>query len=278
MLEWIFADSGIENIWQFLLLGSLSAMLVSVAKAGFGGSVGILSTPIMVYACQGQTKLALGIILPILIACDQLSIVSWRGKWDRRVVALLLPGLVLGVAIGSVGLHFIVKHGMRGSAEQATGNAILALFIGVVALGFVALQILKSWRRDPLPFRPVWSQGTAVGALAGFTSTLAHGAGPIVTMYMLPQGLPKGKFVASTVLYYWIGNLIKLPPYILLAMIDTRTLAASGTLVPAVAAGVALGIFLHRRVGQKQFTGVVYVLLALAGAHLAVAACRQLLG
>jgi len=278
MLDAIFADTGIENVWLFLLLGSLSAMLVSIAKAGFGGSVGILSTPIMVYACQGNTKLALGVVLPILIACDQLSIVSWRGKWDRRVVGLLLPGLVVGVAIGSAGLYWIKTLGLSESTERQTGNAILTLFIGTVALGFVILQIIKSLRSDPLPFKPVFWQATSVGALAGLTSTLTHGAGPIVTMYMLPQALPKEKFVASTVLYYWIGNLIKLPPYIMLAMIDTRTLAASLTLLPAVAAGVALGIFLHRRVGQKQFTGIVYVLLALAGAHLAVTACRQLLG
>jgi len=277
MLEWVFADSGIENIWMFLLLGSLSAMLVSVAKAGFGGSVGILSTPLMVYACQGNTKFALAVVLPILIACDQFSIVSWRGKWDRRAVILLIPGLVLGVVIGSVGLHSIIEHGLQGSHERETANAILAMFIGMVALVFVALQIVKSLRKDPLPFRPVWSQGTAVGTLAGVTSTLAHGAGPIVTMYMLPQGLPKGKFVASTVLYYWIGNLIKLPPYLLLGMIDGRSFAASLMLVPAVAVGVALGIFLHSRVGQRQFTGIVYVLLTVAGAHLAVSACGKLL-
>jgi len=143
---------------------------------------------------------------------------------------------------------------------------------------FVAIQIFRALRPKPLPFRPVWWQGTAVGSLAGFTSTLAHGAGPIVTMYMLPQGLPKEKFVASTVLYYWIGNLIKLPPYFLLGMLDGRTFLLSATLVPAVAVGVALGIFLHKRVGQKQFTGVVYVLLALAGGQLVFSACRSLLG
>lgn len=276
MLGSVFSSSGISNIWVFLAVGSLSALLVSVAKAGFGGSLGILSTPLMVYACQGRTELALGVMLPLLIACDQFSILSWWGKWDRRVVLLLVPGLVGGVGLGSLALWGIKNLNL--SHHQETGDAILTLAVGVVALGFVGLQVLRSLRTNPLPFRPVLWQATSVGALAGLTSTLTHGAGPIVTMYMLPQGLPKGRFVASTVLYYWIGNLIKLPPYFALAMVNTQTFGVSLSLVPAVAVGVVLGIFLHRKVGEKQFTGVVYVLLAIAGAHLVVTACRSLLG
>jgi hypothetical protein len=276
VLEYIFDGSGIGNVWLFLALGSLSAMLVSCAKAGFGGSIGILSMPIMVYACQGRTELALGVMLPILVACDQFSIVPWFGKWDRRIVLLLVPGLVAGVAIGSAALFGITRLNL--SAHGHTGDAILTLGIGVIALGFVGIQVYRSVHPRPLPFRPVLWQGSAVGALAGFTSTLAHGAGPIVTMYMLPQNLAKEKFVASTVLYYWIGNLIKLPPYYWLGMLDGRVFLLSLTLVPAVGAGVALGIFLHKRVGQKQFTGAVYVLLALAGTQLVISACRALLG
>lgn len=274
MLDWAFGNSGIGDIWAFILLGSLSAMLVSVAKAGFGGSIGILSMPLMVYACQGESLLAAGIMLPLLIACDQFSIATWRGKWDLRVVVLLLPGAVIGVGLGWVALYVIKEAGLI--EEKASANAILTLSIGIIALGFVVLQMLKSLRSKPLAFRPVLWQATSIGALAGLTSTLAHGAGPIVTMYMLPQGLSKGKFVASTVLYYWIGNLIKLVPYFALGMINTQTIRPSLMLLPAVAGGVVLGVFLHRRVGQKQFTGAIYVLLALAGVHLILKSAKAL--
>jgi len=274
MLEWAFADSGVTDIATFVLLGSLSGLLVSAAKAGFGGSIGILSMPLMVYACQGRSMLAAGVMLPLLIACDQFSIVTWRGKWDLRVVGLLVPGAVLGVGLGWIALYAIRHIGL--AQEKQAADAVLTLSIGTIALGFVALQILRSLRSRPLGFRPVLWQATSVGALAGLTSTLTHGAGPIVTMYMLPQGLPKGRFVASTVLYYWIGNLVKLVPYFALGMINTQTIRPTLLLIPAVAAGVALGVFLHRRVGEKQFTGVIHVLLALAGVHLIVKAAGEL--
>ena len=274
MSEWLFTDSGIVDIWTFVLLGSFSAMLVSLAKAGFGGSIGILSMPLMIYACQGRSILAAGIMLPLLIACDQFSIGTWRGKWDLRVVGLLLPGAILGVGLGWVALYAITYTGLI--EEKATTDSVLTLSIGLIALGFVVLQILRSFRSTPLAFRPVLWQATSVGALAGLTSTLTHGAGPIVTMYMLPQGLTKGKFVASTVLYYWIGNLIKLVPYFALGMINMQTIRPTLVLLPAVVGGVALGVFLHRRVGEKQFTGVIYGLLSLAGVHLIIKAVRAL--
>ena len=78
----------------------------------------------------------------------------------------------------------------------------------------------------------------------------------------------RNRFVATTVLYAWFGNLIKLLPYILLGMIHTKSMAASMVLMPAVIGGAVLGIFLHHRVGQKSFSGVVYCLLALAGIFL----------
>ena len=36
--------------------------------------------------------------------------------------------------------------------------------------------------------------------VAGTTSTLGHAAGPVVAMYMLPQQMPKGRYVATTAL------------------------------------------------------------------------------
>lgn len=264
----------ITDVGTFLVLGSCSVVLVSLAKAGFGGSIGVLSVPIMIYACGGEAMLANAIMLPLLIACDYFALVSWWWEWDRRTVVLLLPGLLIGVGLGWAGLWWIRRLGAGGQTDLA--NAALMFAIGAIALGFVVLQGVRSLRTRPLRFRPVLWEGTCVGTAAGLTSTLAHAAGPIVTMYMLPQQLPKGRYVASTVLYYWIGNQVKLVPYFALGMIHTRSLGASLLLLPAVVVGVAAGIFLHRRVGQRQFNGVIYTLLALAGVHLIVKGAQVL--
>jgi len=140
----------------------------------------------------------------------------------------------------------------------------------------VVLQVIRSRRGAPLPFRPVLWQGTCVGGVAGFTSTLAHAAGPVVNMYMLPQQMPKERFVATTLLYFWIGNQLKLLPYFSLGLLDMRAAGGAAVFVPAVIGGTLLGILLNRLVGQRQFTGVVYALLFFTGLNLLIDGSRKL--
>ena len=275
MIEWLALPEGIDPT-LFLLLGSVGALMLGVAKAGFGGSIGILTVPIMIYSCGGKASLATGITLPILMVCDMVAVACWWGKWDIRPVKLLLPGVVIGILLGSGVLWFFIQLDTGGARTLA--DAALKLGIGIIALSFVALQTARALRKQPPAFRPIFWQGTCAGMAAGFTSTLAHAAGPITTMYFLPQNLGKERFVASSALYYWIGNALKLAPYLLLSMVRTDTLAASAALMPAVVVGALLGVFLHHRVGQKSFTTVVYSLLALAGIHLCVQACVTLWG
>jgi len=82
----------ISNVALFLALGGLSVLIMSMAKAGFGGSIGLLSVPMMIVACGGNAVLANGLMLPILIACDYINIVAWWRQWRWRVAGKLLPG------------------------------------------------------------------------------------------------------------------------------------------------------------------------------------------
>jgi len=125
-------------------------------------------------------------------------------------------------------------------------------------------------------FRPVWWQATGVGSVAGFTSTLAHAAGPVTTMYMLPQRLSKEQYVATTVLYYWIGNQLKLPVYVAMNMVNRKSLLVGLVLLPAVPVGAWLGKYLAKRISQKVFTAIVYTLLAGAGVYLCKDAIQAL--
>ena len=260
-----FLPPELPGALTFLLVGGVSAMLFSLAKTGFGGSVGLLAVPVMTYACGGNAKLATGIMLPLLIAADYVALVSWWRKWNARTVAMLLPGVVVGIAVGWGLLWGLQRVGSDG--DRVT-NAGMMLGIGAISLGFVVLQLFRLLGRRTLAFRPVAWQGLCAGGAAGFTSTLAHAAGPITTMYLLPQKMPKGRFVATTALFYWINNQLKLVPYFALGLIHTGSMKASAALVPAMIAGALLGLFLHRRIGQKSFTGIVYVLLAGAGVDL----------
>ena len=274
LANWSFVPEGIDDPWRFFALAAGAMVLMAMAKAGFAGSVGLLSVPMMIHACGGDALLANGIILPLLILCDWVSLASWWRQWNARLVLRLLPGTLAGVGVAWALLWAVQATGAK--AEEKLVNAALMMGIGAIALGFVVLQLIRSFRKKPRVARPGPIAATAVGLAAGATSTFAHAAGPITSMYMLAHNMPKGRFVATSVLFYWVPNHAKLLPYFHLGLVDLRSLAASAALVPAVVAGALLGLFLHRRVGQKQFNGIVYVLLALAGGHLCYEAGKVL--
>lgn len=277
LLSFSVIPSAAPSAAHFLILGGLSAMVMGAAKAGFAGSVGALAVPILIYACGGHSALALGMMLPMLIVCDYVAVAYWRGRWDWRNVRMLLPGMALGIAAGSVVLWQFLRIG-RSAGGRETSNAALNLTIGAIALAFVGLQLYRRLRGGLTAFRPVTWHGLVAGTAAGVTSTLAHSAGAITTMYLLPQEMPKQRYVATTTLYYWIGNQAKLLPYALLGQLNGEALSAAAGLLPAVVAGAALGFFLHHRVNQKIFTGVVYVLLAGVGGDLVVRSVLALWG
>jgi hypothetical protein len=280
LLGWSVVPSGGIDPATFLVLGGLAAMIVGATKAGFAGGVGLLSTPMMIYACGGDARLAAAILLPLLIACDYVTLLLWWRRWDLPNVLLLLPGMTAGIALGGGLLWMFLRlGGGRGSpASQQVTNAALSCTIGLLAVGFVVMRAVRLLRGRAAAFRPNSWHGFLAGSAAGVTSTLAHAAGPITTMFLLPQQMPKGRFVATAALYYWIGNQVKLAPYLLLGMLDAPSLSADLALLPAVVGGALLGVFLHRRINERWFSAIVYALLAVIGAHMSVTNAWRLAG
>jgi uncharacterized membrane protein YfcA len=235
-------------------LAGTAVVFMGIAKAGFGGGIGILVTPML--ALVISPKESVGIMLPILSACDLAAIWHYRASWDRRNVALLLPGSMLGIAAGALLLRQLDDHW-------------LATFIGSIAVLFVARHVYVELRGvSTRAFKPDWRHGTGFGAAAGFTSTVSHAAGPITTMFLLPQQLGRMRFVGTTVIYYTALNGAKMLPYGLLGIITAETLWTSLKLAPFVPVGVFLGIWLNKRINETWFNRVVYVALFLAGIDL----------
>jgi len=249
-----------------LAIAVLAALFIGVSKAGFGGGLGMLTTPLCVLAFGAKD--AIGILLPLLCAGDLFSMRHYWGNWEKRNLKYLLPGVVVGVVIG-------VQLIGRFSARE------LNIAIGALAVLFVLFQWVKEivFRAEGA-FAPNHAVGIPCGIGAGLTSTFAHGAGPVVAMFLIPQRLPKTRYVGTTVLVFaWI-NWIKLPFYWLdrgwvdwswlpaESIITRHTLELSAWFMPFVPVGVWLGIWLNRRISEDWFTRIIYVLTLLAGLEL----------
>lgn len=248
------------------IIAVLAALFIGISKAGFGGGLGLLTTPLCVLAFGAKD--AIGILLPLLCAGDLFSLYHYWGKWRRENLKHLLPGVVIGVVVG-------VRLIGRFSARE------LNLAIGVLAVAFVVFQVVKErvFRAEGA-FQPGPMLGLPFGIGAGITSTFAHGAGPVVSMFLIPQRMPKEIYVGTTVLVFTWVNWIKLPFFCVdrallplswlpaESIINARTLAASAWFLPLIPVGVWLGVWLNRRISEQSFVHVIYALVLLAGLQL----------
>ena len=178
-----------------LIMAIIAVLFIGLAKAGFGGGLGMLTTPLCVLAFGPRD--AIGILLPLLCAADAFSIYHYWGKWEKKNLKFLLPGVVVGVVVG-------VQLIDRFSAGE------LNIAIGVLAVSFVVFQLTKEiiFRAEGA-FAPNHLIGVPCGIGAGITSTFAHGAGPVVSLFVIPQRLPKEIYVGTTVLVFTCINWIK---------------------------------------------------------------------
>lgn len=251
----------IEHAYDLSLVLILTAVFVAtvfigIGKAGFGGGVGLVSPAL--YAQVMPMRVLLPLMQPLLMICDVAAIGVWWRKWDLRNLWLLLPGTVIGVGGGAVLLKTMPER-------------YLQVGLGIISLAFVALQVLRN--RGTVTgagFKPVWWQGALCGAGAGFCSILAHAAGPIITLYLLPQNLGKERFVATTVIYYACLNLVKLPVFIGSGLLTWHVGLSAVYLAPVIGLGVLLGVWMNRKVSEKVFTGIVYVVVVLSAVKLLI--------
>lgn len=242
-----------------MLLASFGVLFIGLSKAGFGGGLGMLTTPICVLAFGADGRdptFAIGTLLPLLCAGDAFSLYHYWGKWERSNLKYLLPGVVIGVIIG---VHLIGRFSPRQ----------LNIAIGILALSFLAFRFVKTaiFHAEGT-FAPNHRTGIPSGIGAGVTSTFAHGAGPVVSLFLIPQQLPKEIYVGTTVLVFTWINWIKMPFFAAQGIITRETLLTGLCYSPLIPLGVWIGVWLNRKFSEKLFLRMVYTLTFVAGTQL----------
>ena len=108
------------------------------------------------------------------------------------------------------------------------------------------------------------------GAAAGFATTVANAAGPVMNAYLLSHRLSKEEFVATGAWFFFVVNLLKVPLYQWHGLFSARSLAFDVALLPAIAVGALTGRALMMRVPQRIFEFLVIALTVISTALLFV--------
>lgn len=230
------------ELWQWLT-GISCAFMIGVAKTGVPG-IAAFVIPLMVLTV-GDARYAAAWTLPMLSTGDFFAVTYWHRQADIRKLLSLIPWVAVGMAIGGVALAF--------------PEALLRRVIGGIVMSMVVLSILRqNFRVQAVGHTSLY------GIPAGFATTVANAAGPVMYMYLLAARLSKEQFVATAAWFFLVVNLAKVPIYTWHGLYSRASLTFDLLMVPAVIFGSLAGIWLIHRIPQRIFNTLIIILTTVA--------------
>lgn len=238
-----------------------AVILVGLAKGGFVGALAMLGVPLM--ALVVSPVQAAGILLPLLIAMDVAALWSYRGVYHLPNLKILVPAALTGIMIGWLTAAYV-------------SDAHVKLIVGIIALTFT-LDYWIGWRGSRAP-GPNVAKGGFWGAVAGFTSFVAHAGGAPVQMYLLPQRLEPRLYIGTSVIFFTCVNWLKVLPYAALGQLDTTNLMTSLVLAPLAPISIFAGAWLVKKLDAELFYRLAYIAIFAIALKLIWDGAQSLLG
>ncbi|MGL4237955.1 sulfite exporter TauE/SafE family protein [Tabrizicola sp.] len=224
----------------FWLAAVIAAGLVGMGKGGVP-IVGMLAVPVM--ALVMNPLMAAGLLLPVYVVSDMFGLYAYRHAFDRRVLAIVLPGAVAGIGFGW-------------ATATVVPEVAVTLLVGVIGVAFALNLIL----RRPVvaePQEPRVGPGLFWGTVTGFTSFVSHAGAPPYQVYTLPLGMTKAVFAGTSTIAFAVINAVKLVPYYALGQLNLENLKTAALLSVPAAGAVFLGVYLVKRLPEKLFFRLV---------------------
>jgi uncharacterized membrane protein YfcA len=108
----------------------------------------------------------------------------------------------------------------------------------------------------------------AYGGLAGFTTMVANGGGPPMSLYLLARKYDKLRFLGTTAWFFFAVNLIKVPFSIGNGILRAETALLGAVMAPLVLIGTWIGRATIKRINQATFEKLVTAFVAIAAIYL----------
>jgi uncharacterized membrane protein YfcA len=235
-----------------IMVAFTGVFLICFMKGAFGGGFSIVGIPLLSIVMDPVT--AGGLLAPLFIAMDLFALRYWKpATWSKPDLVLLLPGLVIGIALGYLVFRFL-------------DHRAIAIVMAVITLAFVGLWLAAG--AETTIQRRSTPKAITAGLASGVTTMVAHSGGPPLAMYLLPLGLTKDIYAGTTSLFFTVGNATKAVPWLLLVRPTSGVWELMGFCLLAIPAGVWLGWRLHGALDQRQIYRACYGLLVVTAVKL----------
>ncbi len=231
-------------------LAIISGMVIGMSKAGLTGLT-LMFIPLMAISFGGRAST--GLLLPMLVVGDIFAVAWYRRHAEWKYLLKILPSAVVGLGVGVAVGGRLSDDGFR-------------YLLGGIILALLALMVWQDVRKkEPQYPQALWFAIVA-GLAAGFTTMIGNAAGAITSIYLLAMRLPKNSFIGTVAWFFLIINLLKVPLQIFFwKNISAETLTFNVLMIPAIAAGAAIGILAAGEIPEKAYRVFVMVMTGVAG-------------
>ena len=228
---------------QWILM-AFCGMLIGMSKVGVPG-VSLVVVPVLAFIFGG--KQSTGVLLPILMMADLFGVGYYRRHAQWGYLIKILPWAFIGVGL-ALWVGEIVND------EQFKNLIALLVFLSV------GLMLWKDRKKSKSFFPDSWWFAALMGILGGFATMIGNVAGPVFAIYLLAMHLPKNNFIGTSAWFFLILNFFKFPLHVFIwKTISWPSLTADLLILPAIALGAFLGIWLVRIIPEKTYRVFVIV-------------------
>ncbi len=220
-----------------IILAFIASLLIGVSKAGLKG-LGLVVVALMANAYGA--KASTGILVPLFLVGDVLSVVYYKKHVKWKYLYKFLPAMILGVIIAV----FIGKD-----LDEDTFKYWMAIII-IISVFILFYRDFK--KKMTFPENPLFAY--FMGIVAGFSTMLGNLAGAFTNIFFLATRIPKNEIIGTTAWLYLIINVFKTPFHIFSwETIDLETLKLNLILTPIVVIGFFVGLKIVHLFSEKLY-------------------------
>lgn len=231
------------SLFIFILIILCASILQT--STGFGFS--IMATPFLLLLFDPREAIQLNLILSLFISSMLIVNIRRDVNWGvfKRFVIGGLFGLPIGITI------FLLLD-----------MTLLKLGVSLLIIGLTILLIMN-WRTNQTIQRDF-----LVGGLSGLLTTSIGMPGPPLLLYFSGTNTKKATLRATTLAFYLFIYSASLMFQVLFAGTSTEIWLSSLKALPIVLVGLMVGQLLYKRISQKMFQILTYILLFISGGYL----------
>jgi uncharacterized membrane protein YfcA len=212
------------------------------------GASGLGTVVVPIFAIIFGARPSTGILLPMLCCADLFAVIYYRRSAEWKYIIRLLPWSLTGFAVALL-------------TDRAVPDRGFKILIGICILAGLIVMFWSERKGKDAPVPSAWWFAALFGIMGGFSTMIGNAAGPVMSVFLLSVRLPKKSFVGTAAWFFMIINYLKLPlQYFVWHNITKDTLMFDLTLLPAIAAGAWLGVVFVRKISEKNYRAVVYLL------------------